>query len=98
MIDSISQGRNLKRDVVAALLLSIFTVHSEAANLKEIVEAARAGIAWRDFEKMAGVERMNAAVRIGSSLAGARPREAWTWAKDLPPSDDREFLMRGILL
>jgi hypothetical protein len=69
-----------------------------ADGLQEIVEASGTGIRWADYERMTGPERMNAAVRIGSALARSRPQGAWGDAKRLPGSDDREFLMRGILL
>jgi hypothetical protein len=87
--------------VIAALFLGTFPAFSEipASDLKSIVEGSGAGISWQQFERLAGPQRMNAAVRIGSALAHAIPHQAaWQSAKDLPPGDDREWLMRGILL
>lgn len=65
--------------------------------MKDIVEASRV-IPWDEFSRMTGPGRNNAALRIGSAFAQARPHDAWTSVRNLPLSDDREFLMKGVLL
>jgi hypothetical protein len=90
----------LKWRLVAAFVFSALAATSDPlwSDLRDIVEASGSGISWQDFDRMSGAERMNAAVRIGSALARVRPRESWRLVRDLPSGDDREFLMRGILL
>ncbi len=85
--------------VTASLLLALMPFsRSQESNLKAIVETSMAGISWQEFQRLSGPERMNDLVRIGSALAHVQPRQAWSSVKELQSLDDREFLMRGVLL
>lgn len=85
---------------ITASLISVLAVFAQppGSGLKGIVESSGAGISWPEFERLIGPERMNGLVRIGSALAHTRPREAWSSVQSLAPGDEREFLMRGVLL